>query len=197
MKKAKLPLLEKEKEYIRAAAAPSSTRRKPAEILAERTALEATLQEAEQTADALELAMSALEEACEEMRCGVSPRIARRASELYREFTDGKGGSLLLTPEFSLSAEKDGLPREDGMLSAGTFDAAYLAVRIALCESLFREPPVLILDETFAHMDEKRMKRTLATLCGVANRFQIFLFSCHEREIEAVEEYGGNIVHLR
>ena len=196
LKKAQSALLEKEKEYIRAAAAPSSTRRKPAEILAERTALEATLREAEQTADALELAVSALAEACEEMRCGVSPRIARRAGELFRLFTGNESEELLLTPEFVLSAERDGMAREDGMLSAGTSDAAYLAVRIALCENLFHEAPILILDETFAHMDDNRMMRTLRALRTVSEHFQIFLFSCREREIEAAEKIGAGITRL-
>ena len=196
LKKARGPLAEKEKEYIRAAAAPSSTRRKPAEILAERTALEAQLAEANENADALALALTALNDACEEMRCGVSPRIAKRACELFRLFTGNENDTLSLTPEFILSAEKEGFFREDGQLSAGTFDAAYLAVRIALCESLFRESPVLILDEPFAHMDENRMRRTLAALKTVSEHFQIFLFSCHTREIAAVKELGGTVLMM-
>ena len=130
------------------------------------------------------------------MRCGVSPRIAKRACELFRLFTGNENDTLSLTPEFILSAEKEGFFREDGQLSAGTFDAAYLAVRIALCESLFRESPVLILDEPFAHMDENRMRRTLAALKTVSERFQIFLFSCHTREIAAVKELGGTVLMM-
>ena len=197
LKKARDPLVEKEKEYIRAAAAPSSTRRKPAEILAERTALEAKLSEANEAADALELAMTALDNACEEMRLGVSPRIAKRADELFRLFTGNEKDSLSLSPEFVLTAEKEGFLREDGQLSAGTSDAAYLAVRLALCENLFRETPILILDEPFAHMDENRMRRTLAGIRNISDRFQIFLFSCHEREVTAVKELGGAVLRLQ
>lgn len=82
------------------------------------------------------------------------------------------------------------------MLSAGTSDAAYLAVRIALCENLFHEAPILILDETFAHMDDNRMMRTLRALRTVSEHFQIFLFSCREREIEAAEKIGAGITRL-
>lgn len=190
-KKAGEALAEKEKDYIKAAAAPSSTLRKPAEILAERTATEACLAEAEQKVDALELAMNSLTDACEELRCGVSPRIAARAGELFRKFTGNDDDALSLSSEFSLSAWRDGTYRENGKLSAGTSDAAYLAVRIALCETLFAEDPILVLDESFAYMDEERMKNTLSVLSELSERFQIFVFTCHESIADAAKSIAN------
>ena len=71
-------------------------------------------------------------------------------------------------------------------VSFGTAEQVYLALRLACGEILCREEKMpLILDETFAMYDEKRLSNTLKWIEG---RYpQVFLFSCNKREIRALE----------
>lgn len=191
-KKANENLSELEKQYIKQAASPASGIRKPSEILAERQATEAVLKECIGKADAAELALSAIDMACEDLKMGVSPAIAGRAGELFSIFTGQKYGGLELSSDFGPGLEYGGIIRESGFFSTGTRDAAYLALRIALCEVLFREKPVLVFDEVFAYFDDARLKNAIAVLEKLSENYQIILFTCHEREIKVLSEHSNS-----
>lgn len=182
-KKANENLSELEKQYIKQAASPASTIRKPSEIFAERQATETLLDEATMRADSADLALEALEGACGDLKSGISPMIAKKAGELFEQFTDGKYKGLEISPEFGISVICDGIERDCDYLSAGTRDAAYLALRIALCETLFKQKPVLVFDEVFAHFDDDRIRYAMKVLYKLSESYQILVFTCHEREI--------------
>ena len=196
-KKANANLLDLEKQYIKQAASPASAIRKPSEILAERRATEALLERAAEKADAAELALLALEQACDDLKGGISPRIAAKAGEFFSLFTDGKYSSLEVSGEFGVGITHGGIIRDSGYLSRGTADAAYLSLRLSLCENLFREKPPLFLDEVFAYVDDERLEKMLDCLVKLSENYQIFLFTCHEREKKMLEKAGGvNIIEL-
>ncbi len=183
-------LAEKEKDYIARSSVHTSLLRKPAEIMAEMTANKALLEDATLKADALELAIGALDGACEDVRMGVAPRICDRAGELFCEFTGGKYESLELSDEFSPGIFSDGIKKDADFLSTGTSDAAYLSLRIALCDELFSEKPTLVLDESFAHIDDERLSNILSCLDRLSEQYQIFIFTCHKREAEYLKKHG-------
>ena len=189
-------LADLEKQYIKQAAAPASAVRKPSEILAERQALEAQLTECSQKADAANLALEALEGACEDLKGGISPVIEKKASELFSLFTGGKYGGLEISAETGLCVDCRGLLRDIAYMSTGTKDAAYLALRVALCETLFREKPVLVFDEVFAYFDNERLKASLEALEALSAQYQIFVFTCHEREKQLVTHSGANVIEM-
>ena len=90
-----------------------------------------------------------------------------------------------------------GVSRDSGYLSQGTQDAAYLALRIAMCEILFSEKPVLVLDEAFAYIDDERLEVILSALVKLSKDFQILIFTCHEREKKALSQISGvNVIEL-
>lgn len=186
----------KEKDFIRRAAAPASSFRKPSEILSEKIATEALLANAAQNADAAETALEALDAACDDLKSSVSPRIAKRAGELFSIFTDGKYSSLQISHEFEMGISDSGMNRESGYLSQGTQDAAYLALRIAMCEVLFAEKPVIVLDEAFAYIDDERLNSIIAALSKLSKDFQILIFTCHEREKKALSRLGSDDVNV-
>ncbi len=190
-KKANENLVEVEKQYIKQAASPASAVRKPSEILAERQATEALLEKAIEKADAAELALAALEAACDDLKGGISPRIAEKSGEFFSLFTDGKYPSLEVSGEFGVGVTHGGIIRDSGYLSRGTADTAYLALRLSLCENLFRENPPLVLDEVFAYIDDERLEKMLSFLVKLSEKYQIFLFTCHEREKKMLEKAGG------
>ena len=74
-------------------------------------------------------------------------------------------------------------------VSYGTAEQVYLALRMACREILCREEELpLVLDETFAMYDQKRLSETLKYISRTNS--QVLLFSCHKREIEALKELG-------
>ena len=83
-----------------------------------------------------------------------------------------------------VAAEGDGIRVRPELLSAGTRDAMYLSLRLALLDVLYKgETPPLLLDEALSQMDDTRAANVLkifAELCG--DSCQCLLFTCHERE---------------
>ncbi len=145
--------------------------------------------------DALDLAASALKRAGESLREGVIPRIAASASKRLCEVTEN-WDSLLLDDRLScsLSSAEKILPGD--LLSRGTADLAWLSLRLALTEELFRaEKPPVLFDESFAHMDSDRAARFLSTLSSPP-AFQTLVFTCREDEADAARELGCPVIEL-
>ena len=93
---------------------------------------------------------------------------------------------MTLTREFEASAEeKDGvLPRRALVLSQGTAEQLYLAVRLAICDLVLSggEGVPLVLDDALDAFDDRRAALALDYLRRAAAERQILLFTCHGRE---------------
>lgn len=178
----------KEKELEKQVYANPTAVRKPSEILAEKQALEKQLAEADEKTEAADLALEALEGACADLKGAIAPHIAARTQKLFGIFTGGARPPLEIAPDFGIGVTEGGILREAGYLSKGTSDAAYLALRIALCETLFSEKPILVFDETFAYIDDDRLDAMLTFLKELARDYQIFVFTCHDREMRILSQ---------
>ncbi|NTV89607.1 MAG: chromosome segregation protein SMC, partial [Clostridiales bacterium] len=79
------------------------------------------------------------------------------------------------------------------LLSGGTADQFYLALRIAAAELLEPEGEKLplIMDEVFSQYDDERVKRTMEYLEEIGNGRQIIIMTCKKRELELAEEVFG------
>ena len=150
--------------------------------------------------DALTLAMESIESASNAMRGNVTPAISRQASELLSKLSDGRYDTVRTTGTLGVSLDKDGYSIKSELLSAGTRDAAYLALRLALFMRIYEsELPPLVLDESLCQLDEKRAERALSMLCGLAGEgIQTLLFSSHKREESICREagLGYNLISL-
>ena len=84
--------------------------------------------------------MTALEQANTTLQNRFSPALSRRAGELFSRLTGGKYESVLLDRTFSAQAGEAGesISHDAQLLSLGTLDQLYLAVRLAICESVLR-----------------------------------------------------------
>ena len=71
---------------------------------------------------------------------------------------------------------------------------AYIALRLALVKALFKRDmtPPLIFDESFASLDEGRVKNALRILEG--DDLQSFLFTC--RSLEGSLAKNATVIHL-
>ena len=136
--------------------------------------------------DALRLSLDALQAANTTLQNRFSPELGRRAADIFAAMTGSTWSHILLDREFHLSAESGSDPtrRSVQLLSAGTADQLYLAVRLAICEMILppEQNPPLILDDALLTFDDARLSTTLDYLTRLGAQRQILLFTCQGRE---------------
>lgn len=148
--------------------------------------------------DALRLSLDALQAANTTLQNRFSPELGRRAAEIFADMTGSTWSHILLDREFHLSAESGSDPtrRSVQLLSAGTADQLYLAVRLAICEMILppEQNPPLILDDALLTFDDARLSTTLDYLTRLGAQRQILLFTCQGREAALLR--GRPSVHI-
>ena len=140
------------------------------------------------------LAIETLNTASGKLREGISPKLAKNAGKLFSAMTDGKYETIGLDTEFTLSFSDGATMRDAACLSAGTSDLAYICLRMALIELLYkRSVPPFLFDESFARMDDSRMEKVLTLIYKYSQRnYQSILFTCHTREKTTMENIGSH-----
>lgn len=134
---------------------------------------------------ALELALTELEKADEEMNSRFAPALSREAEEIFTRLTGGKYGQIALDRDLSAAVRgrEDAVSRSHRLLSRGTREQLYLALRLALCDLMpADEPCPIILDDALIYFDDERMVCALDYLKELARHRQIILFTCQSRE---------------
>ena len=138
--------------------------------------------------DSLALALDVLRSANTTLQNRFSPELGRRAAEIFADMTGSPWSHILLDREFRLSAEAGSDPtrRSVQLLSSGTADQLYLAVRLAICEMVLpaEQNAPLILDDALLTFDDERLHKTLDYLVRLGEQRQILLFSCQSREAD-------------
>lgn len=122
--------------------------------------------------------------------------VLNRASELFRELTDGS--FIALQPRF----DDKGNPvlvgvRQGGDfvpvagMSDGTCDQLYLALRLASLEMHVREhrPIPFIVDDILINFDDGRAIAALKALAQLARHSQVIFFTHHEHLLTLAEEH--------
>lgn len=136
--------------------------------------------------DAIALAIDALQSANTALQKRFSPALSRRASELFGELTGGRYDRVLLDRSFAAltGASGDGEAHDAQLLSLGALDQLYLAVRLAICETVLPsdEPLPLVLDDALVRFDDTRCAAALELLLRESRTRQILLFTCQHRE---------------
>ena len=160
---------------------PDQLRARRAELEDQRTGLETEY-------SAIRLAMETLDHANTALQNRFSPELGRRAAEIFAQLTGSRYSGVVLDRSFRLSAEPAGDPvfRDAALLSAGTLDQLYLAVRLAICDLVLppeKQVPI-VLDDALANFDDQRCAAALGFLKEASKDRQILLFTCHSREAE-------------
>ena len=141
--------------------------------------------------EALNLAMEVLAEADSEMQKRFSPALAREAAAIFGRLTAGRYDEITLAGDLSAKARRagDAVGWELDYLSEGAKDQLYLALRLAVCAlALSAEDPCpIVLDDALVAFDRERMVSALGLLKEIAEKRQILLFTCHEREFSYFE----------
>ncbi len=149
----------------------------------ELSAVQSRIDRLEDTYKALELALTTLTSATEELQRRFAPKIAQRAQELFSKLTADRYDRLQLTQDLRVRTGAQGEVNTEDFLwrSDGTIDQMYLALRLAVSEALTPDAP-LILDDAFVRFDDDRLALAMDILKESAQNRQIILFSCHHRE---------------
>ena len=145
--------------------------------------------------EALVLAMESIESASERLRGSITPEIKQRASDIMSIISGGRYEELNTGKKLQPSVISNGIPMGAELLSGGTRDSVYLALRIALMSQIFSEDmPPLMLDEALCQLDDKRAAETVSLLSELTKTdMQILLFTCHSREAQICERLGVNV----
>lgn len=156
--------------------------------------------ELEKTGEALKLALEVLNGAAADIRKSLSPALEKRMGAIAAEITGGRYMDLRVDDRLELKTVS---PESGGIsgirvLSGGTSDQLYLAMRLAMAEILAPEGESLpvFLDEVFSQFDDARTARTVRYLFEEYGDRQVLLFTCKERELETVREICGNGFNL-
>lgn len=148
--------------------------------------------------EAIRLAVEVLEEAIAEVQASLVPRIRERASGFFAALTGGRYDGLELVSGAEMLEVlplREGRPLPGRILSSGTADQMYLALRLALLEALEGpEPFPLILDDPFLTFDRARLERAAALLKELAEGRQIVLVTKDDFLRDLVSTLGAQVV---
>ncbi len=101
-----------------------------------------------------------------------------RGCRYYLGFFGGEGDKIRFNADGVPFCEEDGRFHALGAYSAGKKELVSFCLRIALVDALFREPPVLILDDPFVNLDDKTTEQAKTLLKELAKRYQILYMTC-------------------
>jgi uncharacterized protein YhaN len=120
------------------------------------------------------------------------PRIMQEASKIFRLITDSKWQGVIRPAEgpHLLARTKDGVLVEPSLLSRGTVEQLYLAMRLGylLGGDTGSEPLPVIFDDILVNFDPERAGAAARAICRVAEKRQLLFFSCHPGGIALMKE---------
>ena len=172
------------------------------EIEEERATVERNVQILEHELAATTHAMTQIEDVARDKYARIAPRLAEGASRYIAAITDGAYTELRLSRELTIGVRIPQTRRmnenPERVLSKGTVDQIYLALRLALVEAVSEndETIPMLLDDPFANYDDQRLNRTLRLLATIGERQQVLLFTCREDVARAAEAIEAPIIRL-
>ena len=113
--------------------------------------------------------------------------------------TDGKYTAMAVGDDLTMTFSGEGKSHSVDVLSGGTRDIAYIALRLSLIRLLYREMPPVCFDESFAHQDNDRCFAMLKVLSALSTRdgMQTFVYTCRSREYTIAREIDENCHLIR
>lgn len=151
--------------------------------------------------DSLDLAYTALDELSRSIRREFAPTLNRRVGAILGHITHGRYTDVKISADLEMSvvhpATSEVTPID--LLSGGTLDQCYLALRVAMAEIIAGNTEFpLFLDDSLVQYDDRRLEAALLTLSSLSDRHQVILFSCHDREELCAKKLGlrCNVLHI-
>lgn len=169
-------------------------------VVEEINELEASKEEIEGRIFSLKTALETLYEASTEIHRDFVPALNEKTGYILSKMTCNKYNRLKLDDNLVLRLiePETGSVVSVDMLSCGTVEQIYLALRIASSELLMMkgETLPLIMDEVFSFYDQKRTYDTLEMFKDLSEKRQIILFTCKKWELDTICKVYGNDVNV-
>lgn len=129
------------------------------------------------------------------------PVVLRNASRYIARLSDGKYIRILTTPgEPGIRLESsDQRLIDSAMLSRGTAEQVYLAMRLALAEEASQSIKLpFMLDDVFVNFDRGRLQAAAKLVAELSGSRQMIVMTCHEHVRDALLEHchGAALVHI-
>lgn len=195
-------LLAEERELHVAFTERTAGQRSLNEIEEDREEWAARVADLELELEATALANAMIEESARNRHARIAPRIGGLAGDYLKRITNGAYNELMVNRELQITVRipQTAVLEDDPKrrLSKGTVDQIYLALRLALVQSISAagESIPLLLDDPFANYDDARLANALALLVELGKTHQILLFSCRDDIARAAQSLHVPIVKL-
>ncbi len=154
--------------------------------------LESKRQYLDKRKSSIQYAKNRIKELSTDIHRDYAPIINKKVGQLINKITDGKYKTVKIDKNLNvnLQSKDGGRLLNFNNLSAGTIDQIYFSLRMGLTEEIIYKNLPLILDECFAHYDDKRLYSILQLLIQNKGERQIILFTCHNREKKILDSLG-------
>ncbi len=164
-------------------------------IQEELTQAQETYEEMRFSYDAVVLARELLASCHETLKSEFTPKLNQWTSEYVSRLSKGRYAQTKVSEDYSmrLKEAQDGGFVDSALVSGGTSDLIYFALRLSVLKTLFGKIPLLILDDTFTQLDRERKAAAFSLLMD-ENDAQMLYFSCHEVPPDWKAE---QIIHLK
>lgn len=144
----------------------------------------------EQRGEALSIAIKTLEEASNDVQKKYIPVMNEVFNNVFSELTTQKYSDVRAGENLSimLSDPKTEKIAPASILSNGTIDQMYLALRIAISETVLKNNEYMpfIMDEPFSQYDDERTDNALKCIYDISKKQQVIIFTCKQREVELI-----------
>lgn len=154
----------------------------------ELTSLEEEKEELIKLNNSYNIAKECMEAAYDKIRNNVSPKFINNLSNIISKISNDKYSKINFNDEDGLTVETEsGNYILAERLSTGTIDQMYLSLRLSTLSEISDEKMPIILDETFAYFDNNRLENILDYINENFKDNQVIIFTCSNREKEALE----------
>ena len=141
--------------------------------------------------DLYDISKECLEEAYEDVKSNISPKFLENLCEIIDKISGSRYKNVSFRDDEGLKVEiENGLYVPASRLSVGTIDQMYLSLRLSALTEISKEALPIILDEAFAYFDNERLKSMLRYLDLNYSDNQVIIFTCSNREEDALKELG-------
>jgi uncharacterized protein YhaN len=130
--------------------------------------------------EAIDLAISTIQELSEEIYDSFGAVLNTQVSEIVSTITHGKYEEVRIDDQLRVMVKSGSSFISMDYLSTGTVEQIYLALRLSLANVLVSEDMPIIIDDIFVTYDEDRLRDTLSCIGEYLNR-QIIIFTTNSK----------------
>lgn len=129
-------------------------------------------------------------------------RLNQETTEMFKSIT-GKDREIIFEKNLNFRISSDDRELTSGelktFLSGGAIEQLFLSIRITIAKHVCPHIKLpLILDEPFAHADDRRFLNAMRFLIEVVSKErQVIIFSCHKRRHRLIKEHIADGYELR